>query len=205
MAFFHSLYWPTTMKSLLVIFIFMLLFSSVGCQQRTASTLQGRWAGRPDSAALRSQREAGKYGEVATDDARANGPKDISGSGLAGSGSAGGGSATKKSAPVQITDWENYDVSVFFDFVSSERLEMSLDGEQPRSGSWKIVSTSPVGCTIEVQTEKESVEGENASVERRQFELLFDEREGTCVGFLLTEAGADRQQGALYFQRPVAP
>lgn len=163
-----------------LLFAAMLLLSSVGCQPQAVSKLQGRWEGRPDSAAIRAQREAEKYGEEPTD-ANAS------------------GSATKGSVSPQVTDWENYEVTVVFDFVSSERLEMSLDGEQPRSGRWKIVSTSPAECTIEVQTESE---GEDASVERRQFVLLLDEREGECVGFLLTEVGADRQQGALYFRRP---
>jgi len=181
-----------TMKSLLLLFVSMLLISSVGCQQRSASILLGRWVGRPDSAALRLQREAKKYGEVPSDNARTTLSEVAVGS----------GSATRPSAPSQVTDWENYDVTVLFDFVSSDRLEMSLDGEQPRSGHWKIVSTSPVGYIIEVQTEQESASGEGASVLRRQFELLLDERGGTCVGFLLTEVGADRQQGALYFQRP---
>ncbi len=166
-----------------LLFFSMLLICLVGCQQRTASKLQGQWEGRSDSVAMRAKREAEKYGEVPAD-------------------SAAGGSAPKASISVQVTDWENYEVTVVFDFVSSERLEMSLDGEQPKSGRWKIISTSPAECTIEVQTEKESAESEEASVERRQFVLLLDEREGTCVGFLLTEVGADRQQGALYFQRP---
>jgi len=192
MALSYSPHWLTTMKSLTLLFVSMLLISSVGCQQRSASKLLGRWEGRPDSAALRLQREAKKYGEVPSDNARTTLSEVATGS----------GSATRPHAPSQVTDWENYDVTVLFDFVSSERLEMSLDGEQPRSGRWKIVSTSPVGYTIEVQTEKESTSGEGASVLRRQFELLLDERGGTCVGFLLTEVGADRQQGALYFQRP---
>jgi len=70
------------------------------------------------------------------------------------------------------------------------------------------VSTSPAGCTIEVRTKIEVGTGieidesEEASVERRRFDLLLDEREGTCVGFQLTETGADLQVGALYFRRP---
>jgi len=161
----------------------MLLLSAVGCQQRTASKLQGRWEGRPDSAAIRAKREAEKYGEEPADPTA-------------------DGSATPRGVSPQVTDWENYEVKVLFDFVSSERLEMSLDGEQPKSGRWKIISTSPAECTIEVQTEKEGAEGEDAIALRRQFMLLLDERERECVGFLLTEVGADRQQGALYFRRP---
>ena len=173
------------MRSLQFFIATLLLLCLVGCQQQSASLLQGRWEGRPDSAKLRAVREAEKYGDepnISTEE-----------------GSAEEGSATKSYESAPVTDWEEYEVSILFDFVSSDRLEMSLDGEQPRSGSWKIVSSSPVGCTIEVQTEPE---GEDARVVRRQFQLLFDDREGTCVGFLLTEVGADRQQGAIYFRRP---
>ncbi len=173
------------MNSLQFLFVAMLLLCLIGCQQQTASKLLGRWEGRPDSAALRAAREAEKYGDVPVDTMK--------------EGSAKKGSATRTSEPAPVTDWENYAVSVLFDFVSSDRLKMSLDGAQPRSGNWKIVSSSPIGCTIEVQTDSED---EDASVVRRQFQLLFDERGGACVGFLLTEVGADRLQGALYFLRP---
>ena len=164
----------------------LLLISAVGCQQRTSSKLQGRWAGRPDSAASLARREAEKYGELP----EKSSPK---------------GSATKTDTPPQLTDWENYDVTILLDFLSSDRIEMSLDGEQAKSGTWEIISTSPAGCTIEVQTKQESDTKNNpeeTTRERRQFELLLDERDGKCVGFLLTEVGADRLQGALYFQRP---
>jgi hypothetical protein len=124
---------------------------------------------------------------------------------------------------VQVTDWEDYDVTIVMDFVSSARVEMSLDGasllaengaqlgssvpaenslpaeNKSQSGSWQIVSQSPVGCTIEIQT---SEQGEDNRVVRRRFDLLLDERDGTCVGFQLTENGADPQVGAIYFRRP---
>ena len=51
-----------------------------------------------------------------------------------------------------VTDWEKYDVAISMDFVSTDRLEMTLDGGQPVSGNWKVLSTSPTGCTIEVTT-----------------------------------------------------
>jgi len=203
MAFFHTLQCPVTMQAFPFFIAVTLLVSTTGCQQRTTSKLLGRWEGRPDSAALRADREAEKYGKKSSAEvsARREDP----------------GSPTQTSLSPQVTDWENYQVLIQFDFVSSERLEMSLDGKQPRSGSWKIISTSPAGCTIEVQTEADSAEsevtksevtelgavaGQDAGAQRRQFELLLDERDGTCVGFLLTEAGADRLQGAIYFQRP---
>ncbi len=169
------------MKSLPLLFALLLLISA-GCQQRTSSKLQGRWEGHPDSAASLAAREAEKYGDIQADNAPAE-----------------KGSATQTEITKPVTDWENYDVTILMNFLSSDRLEMSLDGEQTKSGTWKVVSTSPAECIIEVQTK---TEGEDSALERRQFELLLDEREGTCVGFLLTEAGADRLQGALYFQRP---
>ncbi len=147
---------------------------TAGCQQRVASKLQGRWIGKPDSTATRTAREANKYGDSPTED----------------SGQESDSPAGKLSLS---TDWEKYEASIVMDFVSHHRLEMSLDGEQSLSGSWKVVSTSPAACTIEVATKD--------ATERRRFELLLDERDGACVGFELTEAGADPRVGSLYFQR----
>jgi len=182
------------MKSISILCtIALMLMSAAGCQQRAASKLQGRWEGRPDTAAARAKRESKKYGKLSAD-------RDVSADRAISADRDKEGSATKTNSPVQVTDWEKYDLTVLMDFVSNERVEMSLgNGEQPQSGSWKVVSTSPAGCAIEVQTESD---GEPANVERRRFELLFDKDEGTCVGFQLTEAGADRLQGALYFKRP---
>lgn len=165
-------------------FSLLLLICVGGCQQRAASKLQGRWEGRPDTAAASAQREAEKFGEVSV-------------------GQTGQAEVAATSDAERVTDWEKYPVTILMNFVNGERIEMSLgEGQQPKSGTWKVVSTTPAGCAIEVQTQSEDSEGEGTTVERRRFELLLDERDGTCVGFLLTEAGADRQQGALYFQRP---
>jgi len=71
---------------------------------------------------------------------------------------------------------------------------MSLaDGSQLRKGTWKILKTLPTGCRIEVKIDEAS--------QLRQFELQMDEKEGCCVGFLLSEVGADPQLGWLYFQK----
>lgn len=165
------------MKLITLLFGLLLICCTAGCQQRISSKLQGRWDGHPDSATKRAVREAEKYG----DEPAAN------------------VSVAKTSESAQVTDWQRYEVTIVMDFVSNDRLEMSFNGEQSRSGSWSIVSTSPAGCTIEVLTENEDQAG---SVERRRFDLLLDEREGICVGFQLTETGADPQLGALYFRRP---
>ena len=80
-----------------------------------------------------------------------------------------------------------------------------VDDPQPRLGSWSIVSTSPTGCTIEVETDRSAIKTESEqppATVRRRFQLDLDEREGECIGFLLREVGADRQLGALYFRRP---
>jgi len=149
----------------------LLLLSASGCQQRAAGKLIGRWAGTPDTAAARAERESKKYGET----------------------------TSASVSPENVTDWEHYDPSVTLDFVDHERVEMALSGktEEPLSGKWRIVSTTPIGCTIEVETETEDSEG----VVRRQFQLDLDECEGQCVGFTLIEVGADRQLGTLYFCR----
>jgi len=169
----------------------MLLIFAGGCQQRVASKLSGPWVGRPDTATARAKREAEKYGDDV--ESASDGSDDTT-------------NDTKRAAN-QTTDWEEYPVTVLIDFVSSDRIEMSLGvGEQPKSGSWKVVATSPGSCSIEIQTVADVAEGtEDAKapgIERRRFELLLDERDDTCVGFLLTEAGTDRQLGAIYFQRP---
>ncbi|MEM8945541.1 MAG: hypothetical protein AAGD11_10175 [Planctomycetota bacterium] len=158
----------------------VLLCALAGCQQRAASKLQGRWEGRPDSVTKRAERDAEKYGDQ-PDSGSDKEPSD-------------------EDSSAQVTDWESYDVTIVIDFVSANRLEMSLDGGQAVTGQWKILSTTPSGCTIEVESEAPTQGGE-AKRQRRRFELLLDEREGTCVGFQLTEAGADAQLGALYFQR----
>jgi len=99
-----------------------------------------------------------------------------------------------KTQPSRQTDWERYDVAVEFHFISSSQLEMSLaDGSQLRKGTWEILKTLPTGCRIEVKIDEAS--------QLRQFELQMDEKEGRCVGFLLSEVGADPQLGWLYFQR----
>jgi len=96
------------------------------------------------------------------------------------------------------TDWQQYDIVLKFDFVSRESLEMSLgDGSEPRSATWSVLDTSPTGCTIEVETST----GAGNSAELRRFQLEIDERDGECIGFLLSEVGADRRLGAIYFRR----
>jgi hypothetical protein len=165
----HSL--ADTMKSIFVMLTVLLLSAAAGCQPRMASQLQGRWQGRPDSAVQRAQRDAVKYG----DPEAAATPQQVA----------------------AVTDWQQYDVTVGLDFLSEQRLEMSLEGAQAQAGTWKIVSESPAACTIEVQTETTAA----SQIERRRFNLLLDERDGVVVGFQLTEEGADPQLGALYFQR----
>lgn len=155
----------------------LLLLGAVGCQQRTAAKLLGEWVGRPDTAAARAQREAEEYGDTRSADQPG---------------------ALQETSEI-VTDWQKVDVGVKFRFVSRTQLEMSLaDGTEPRSGTWQVLETSPTGCTIEVESDT----GPEQSAELRRFKLKVDERDGTLTGFLLTEMGADRQLGALYFRRP---
>ncbi|MGI9430285.1 MAG: hypothetical protein ACR2NM_16610 [Bythopirellula sp.] len=165
------------MKSTAAIFLLLILCWSAGCQQRVPNMLLGRWEGRPDSADLRAEREAEKYGDEI--------------------GEAGASAADNEAE--RFSDWEEYDVKIVMDFVSSDRIEMTLDGAQAQSGNWQVVAQSPVGCTIEIQT---APEAQDDKIVRRRFDLLLDQRDGTCVGFQLTETGADPQLGAIYFRRP---
>jgi len=169
-------------KSLSTAFTLSAVLVLGGCQQRTVGQLLGKWVGSPDTAAARADREAQKYGETSAQ---------------------GKGQAIE---PDRITDWERYDQSVSLHFVDHERLEMSLSGGsgtdeskpggvESLTGKWRVVSTTPIGCTIEVETE------DGTTVVRRQFQLDWDEQEGQCVGFTWIEVGADRQLGTLYFCR----
>ena len=157
--------------------ISILLVMGAGCQQHTVGKLLGTWVGQPDTAEARQQREAEKFGATS----RPSQEELLS---------------SVEAAP---TDWEQFDVAVEFQFLSSTELEMSLaEGAEPQKGTWRILETSPTGMTIEVETPT----GSEGALELRRFDLYMDERDGTLHGFLLNEVGADRGLGALYFQRP---
>jgi len=159
-------------SALKLFFVIPLLLCSIGCQQRKATKLLGEWVGRPDTAQARAKRESLKYGDQTPDE--------------------------RDAGSESVTDWQQVDVEVKFNFVSRTQLEMSLaDGSEPHSGTWRVIETSPTGCAIEVETNT----GPDQSAELRRFQLEMDERDGTLTGFLLTETGADRQLGALYFRR----
>lgn len=154
----------------------LFLLTITGCQQQIAGGLLGTWIGRPDTAAARADREAKKYGNP-SESADTQHPD-----------------AAK--AP---TDWEAYDVELRFEFVDHQHLNMSLaNGSEPIAATWRVLETSPTGCMIEVVTPGKEGQGR---AEVRHFELEMDERNGELVGFLLTESGADRQLGAIYFSR----
>ena len=161
-----------------------LLLLASGCQPPTVTKLRGKWMGRPDSAAARALREDAKFGDKVAQET----------------------SVTVFDRKDSKTDWEKFAVAVIWDFVSREELKMSLeDGSQALTGYWEIIGSSPIGCTIEVTTGSPENSGENPGDEtkvRRRFEIELDERNGECVGFLLSESGADRQMGTLFFSRP---
>ena len=169
---------------ILQVVCFGLMFGSLGCQQRVSSELLGQWIGRPDTAAARAQRETQRYGGPA--------------------------SAEEDNIPATTsprkTDWESFDVVVALNILSSSELEMSLEGgSEPRRGSWRILDISTTGCTIEIQTESKTelnASGDAGQTTNRRFDLELDQREGELVGFLMTEVGADRELGAIYFSRP---
>ena len=153
--------------------LLLLVFCTLaGCQQRTASKLLGKWEGIPDTAAARQAREAEKYGDPPAED------------------------QADDSSPV--TDWEAYDIKVQLDFASRTDVKLALDnGLEPVAGTWHMVQAGPTACTIEIET---PTSGENAP-ELRRFKLELDDRDGKLQGFLMSEVGADRGLGALYFRR----
>ena len=165
------------MKTHLYLLIVFLSLFSMGCQQRVATLLAGKWEGRPDTAAERENREAEKYGDRAV-------------------------VASESTATVRdATDWEAYDISITIEFVSRSEIKFALQGEtEPVEGTWSILQSGPSGCTIEVKTPT----GVESTVQLRRYRLELDQRENELHGFLLTEVGADRGLGALYFERPGA-
>ncbi len=149
------------------------LCTFAGCQQRIATSLLGKWEGVPDTAAARQSREAEKYGDKSDP-----------------------GAPESKAKPP--TDWEAYDIRVVLDFVSRSDVKLSLDnGSQPVEGTWNMVQAGPVACTIEIETQT----AEDGGAELRRYKLELDERDGQLYGFIMTELGADRGLGALYFRR----
>ena len=146
-----------------------------GCQQRTAMELLGTWEGRPDTSAARAEREEERYGK-----------RDSSVESV--------GLLTEST----VTDWENYDVGVTLDFQSRSEVSLTMSGEeQSVSGSWKMVQSGPVACTIAIETPT----GEGDTPELRRYKLELDQDGGELKGFLMREVGADRSLGTLYFRR----
>lgn len=153
-----------------------MLLAASGCQQRVANQLLGEWQGQPDTTEQRELREAEKYGDKPEKEDSQTSP-------------------AKDDTP---TDWEAYDVAVSMNFVSRTEVSIAIDGNaQPVSGTWNILQSGPSDCTIEVKTPT----GKEGAEELRRYRLELDLREGDLHGFLMTEVGADRTLGALYFQR----
>ncbi len=176
--------WGPTQQPIVVCALIGGLCFAVGCQQQVSSQLLGRWVGQPDTAAARAARDQQKYGSSGVADPAAQ-------------------QFVRERPP---TDWEQYATEIRLHFINKNTVEMSLaDGSQPISGTWEVLGTSPVGCTIQVSTPRssgsEQSPAENSS-QLRRFEVELNEQDGECVGFLLYEAGADRQLGAVYFRRP---
>lgn len=155
--------------------ITLALLSVTGCQQRIANELIGKWEGRPDTATEREKREAEKYEDQQEETAKSDSEGDLP------------------------TDWEAYDVAVAIEFVNRTDIKVSLGSEaEPVVGTWSMLQSGPSGCTIEVKTPT----GEEGAEELRRYRLELDQRKDQLHGFMLTEVGADRGLGALYFKRP---
>jgi len=175
---FPKLLLPLPLPSLFLIGVLCLM---AGCQPTTANKLLGEWIGTPDTAHARAEREELRFG------ANQSATSPISQT-----------SETGEAAQGKMTDWEQFDISIKFDFVSPERLNMSLaDGSQPIVAEWSLLETTPTGCTIEVVAQAEYSSEEPV---RRRFRLEFEQQNGSLNGFLLREVGADPQLGAMYFR-----
>lgn len=161
------------MRQRTVTLLLLCLSTLVGCQQRTASKLIGKWEGTPDTSEARQLREAEKYGDALDEE-------------------------PTETDPDSVTDWEAYDIRVALNFSSRSEVSLSLDnGPNPVAGTWNMVQAGPTACTIEIETPT----SDDDAPELRRFKLELDERDGELLGFLLSEVGADRGLGALYFRR----
>ncbi len=163
-------------------------FLTVGCRGNVADNLQGRWIGKPDTAAELASREAKRYHDPSRAATQHTDSKE-----------------TPNTATADITDWEQYDVHILLNFVDDQRLEMSLtDGAQPLSGNWHIVQSSMTSLLIEVETKTMAASGENGKPgesEWRRFDLQLDYEDDRCIGFRMNESGADPRLGSIYFTR----
>jgi len=162
-----------------------------GCAPSVPSELLGAWVGRPDTQQARAASENLRYGPS------------LRGAATEPSGEAPSGGV---GADDRVTDWERYDATVRLRFLDRQRMTLQLDDRPPVAARWRLVETGPAGAVLEVDVDPPPASPSSAAAgesrpARRQFELAFDRDAGRLVGFALTEAAADRQLGALYFQR----
>ncbi|MCA9260981.1 MAG: hypothetical protein KDA61_17320 [Planctomycetales bacterium] len=171
-----------------------LLLATIGCGQRGANELVGKWKGRPDTAEWRAQRDQMRFGSGVTDEASV--------------------APARADAP---TDWESYDVSVSLEFIDRKRARMQMNDAPPVEAQWSVVQQGPASVVVEFATaaraedeaprggtdgvDDSATERRDSATVRRRFELLTDRRDGTLEGFVFAEVGADRRLGTLYFER----
>ena len=167
---------------------------AIGCRDDPVGQLRGEWIGRPDTAAERQERESA---------ASLPGPNESPLS----------SPLVDLSADQATTDWERYDATVRLEFSNGDAVALEMvDQGDPIRGTWRLVESTPGAVLIEITTpgvESASTGSQDgpvdqASEQRRRFELEPTMIDGKLVGFAMTESGADRQLGALYFERPEA-
>jgi hypothetical protein len=141
--------------------------------------LLGTWIGRPDTDAARAARVAERFGNAPTEATPTDGePAD------------------------RVTDWQRFDVTLRLEFLNRTQARLQLDDRPPQEAVWRLTAVGPASAVLELDAQQAAAGDDGESpVVRRRFDLLFDRTAGRLTGFALTEVGADRNLGALYFQR----
>lgn len=150
-----------------------------GCQATPQGELLGTWVGRPDTDAARAAREAERFGNAPTE-----------------------ATLTEGEPADRVTQWQRFDVALRLEFLNRAEARLQLDDRPPQEALWRLSAVGPASAVLELDVPSAAAADDVAPrVVRRRFDLLFDRTAGRLTGFTLTEVGADRNLGALYFQR----
>lgn len=179
------------------------LLLAAGCSPQTPSQrLVGEWVGRPDTFAAQKQRNPIPTAPGREATAKAQAPTKPTGA----------QDKLSRMQPSETTDLEAYDFAITLDFREDAQVVMTLNGQQPLTGRWEVLSTDVGVSRLEIVPTVEPEAAANGSAEqkpaadeqptKRIFTIRFNK---AGDGFTLREEGADIRFGWLYFQRPDGP
>ncbi|QDV80350.1 hypothetical protein [Botrimarina mediterranea] len=154
------------------------LFMGCDTPLSLSQRLDGRWVGRPESAAERTVREW---------PTRESDPDDPA--------------IAEAAAETPPTDLEAFDsVRVELELDDSGAARMSLAGGEPLVGEWQLSSIEGRRGVLEISVERGEVDGKQTFETRRYDVEALRPVDGE--GFVLREQNADRRFGRLLFRRP---